>query len=563
LQKISAMQNRLDRNLKWMAAAIIAIVGCLASLPYMSSREADGTMETLKAVAERERSYNQLLGLLKDAETGQRGYVITGDRDFLDPYEGARAELPGVLDHLAETADTPAEQALVRDVTNLADRKMAELARTVHMRDGEGFAPTAAIVTNGEGKAYMDDLRHLIGTRIATLGTRRAALRGKLEQDLDRNTALAIAASLVSTLIVCVALYVGGRSLRQRAQAVEHARQLGAAQAAHALETQLRNQRLTVSAQMLQAMDSLNVTTELAGVLRAFLPRLLPDTLGAIYLYRNSRDYLERCAVWGDGGEHAELMTPTQCWSLRLGAVHQAAGADALHCPHCRHAEVAHVQQWCVPMVSQGEVIGLLVVAAPVDAQPQLEQAFVVTVAEQLGLGISNIHLREVLRRQSTVDELTGLYNRRYFDEACRHELFRAERKKTPFALVMVDLDHFKRMNDTYGHDAGDQVLREAAHRVQDGVRRSDIACRYGGEELVLLLPECDAQAAAKCAEGIRRALAAMTLSYRDLALPAVTASFGVAAWPEHGDSMEALLQAADAALYTSKNAGRNRVTIA
>jgi diguanylate cyclase (GGDEF)-like protein len=565
------MHKRVDPKLKWLGTVIIAIVASLASLPYLSSRAANATVEALQRVAERERAYARLFSLLKDAETGQRGYIITGDRAYLEPYAAARGSMPATLAELSGGAEGPEEAALMREIAALSGDKLGEMADTIRLRETGGLAAAAKAVSERRGKAIMDNLRNLIGDHLAALGRQRVDLRARMETGLERNTALAMAAAILSTAMIAVALALGGRTLRERGEAAQQARQLAAVQAAEALQVQARNSRLTVTAQMLQALDSLISGDELAGVLPAFLPRLLPGTAGAVYLYRNSRDYLERCAQWGTDVEQPELITPGQCWALRLGGPHAARGPGALHCPHWM-PDGAHraldgaataAPSLCVPMVSQGEVIGLLGVTAPPGDEALLEQAFVVTLAEQLGLGISNINLREMLRRQSTVDELTGLYNRRYFDEACRHELYRSERKRTPFALVMIDLDHFKRMNDSYGHDAGDLVLREVAHCVHAGIRSSDIACRYGGEELVLLMPECDADAGSHCADTIRRAIAALELHYRDLALPPVTASFGVAAWPAHGGDMEALLKAADRALYASKRAGRDRVSVA
>jgi diguanylate cyclase (GGDEF)-like protein len=235
-----------------------------------------------------------------------------------------------------------------------------------------------------------------------------------------------------------------------------------------------------------------------------------------------------------------------------------------MHCAHCAGTPPAAGRtNLCVPMISQGEVLGLLVANIPAGADAAMDHAAATAISEQLALGTSNINLREVLRRQSTTDELTGLYNRRWFDETLRRELFRAERKRAALAVVMIDLDHFKRMNDTYGHEAGDLVLRAVGQCLRDGVRRSDVACRYGGEELVLVLPECDGAAAVRCAETIRTAIAALALQQGDVLLPAVTASFGVAVWPAHGDDAATLLQAADRALYTAKHAGRNRVCMA
>ncbi|WP_036167528.1 diguanylate cyclase [Massilia sp. 9096] len=551
------MTERIDRHLKWLGALILAIVAVLAALPYLSSREADATMAALSQVAARERTYEELLGALIDAETGQRGFIVTGDPAFLADYDAGLATVAAKLRTLRAGPTGGDEGAALERIAALTARKMAEMADTIALRRAHGFEAAGRAVADLRGKHDMDSLRALIGQRVAALAARRAALRQRTHATLADNSVLGIIASLVSGAVVFLALFVAARHLRERAEAAAQAR--------------VRNQRLEVTAQMLQALDSLTANAELPAILPVFLARLLPGSAGAVYLYRSSRDFLQLAALWGEaadaGAAHDELINPGECWGLRFGGPHLARGADSLRCPHGRHAGPAAagdagLEQLCVPMVSQGEVIGLLVVRRPRGAA-EIEQTVAVTVAEQLALGISNINLREMLRRQSSVDELTGLYNRRYFDEAVKREVFRAERKGAPFALVMVDLDHFKRMNDMHGHDAGDLALQAAARCLQDGIRRSDLACRYGGEEMALLLVDCDALAATRCAEAIRAAIAALSLEQRSARLPGLTASFGVAAWPDHGATPEDLLKAADRALYASKHAGRDRVTLA
>jgi diguanylate cyclase (GGDEF)-like protein len=368
---------------------------------------------------------------------------------------------------------------------------------------------------------------------------------------LGYNTVLGIVASAASALVIGIALYVATRTLRERARAAAQAHDLAEALAEQARQSHARSQRLAHTAQMLQAMDSLTRAEELRDVLPAFLPKLLPGSSGAVYLYRNSRDFLQRAATWGGDTHHADLVGADQCWGLRFGRAHVAGSADGMHCAHCAGSPPdAGRTHLCVPMISHGEVLGLLVANVPAGPDAALDHAAATAISEQLALGTSNINLREVLRRQSTTDELTGLYNRRWFDETLRRELFRAERMRASLAVVMIDLDHFKHMNDTYGHEAGDLVLRTVGRCLREGVRRSDIACRYGGEELVLVLPECDATAARACAETIRKTISALQLHYADAALPQVTASFGIAL-------------SADRALYTAKHGGRNRVCMA
>jgi diguanylate cyclase (GGDEF)-like protein len=551
-------------RVRWLAVAILLIVAGLAALPFFSSREADATMAALQTVSDKERAYDHLMDMLTDAETGQRGYVLTGDLSFLAPYDEGTAGVPDALRALAALPADPAERSIQQEVARLAQKKVYELGATVRLRREVGFPPAAAVVGNHTGKTVMDRLRSLIGEREAALEQQRLVLRDRLNATLAYNTFLGIVASLASALFIAIALHVTKNSLRERVQAADQARLLAETQAEQARQSQARSQRLAVTAQMLQTMDSLTRTDELHAVLPAYLPRLLPGSSGAVYLYRNSRDFLQRTAIWGSAEHHPDLVSPDECWGLRFGHAHAASGSDDMHCEHWADAApTLERTDLCVPMISQGEVLGLLVASIPAGPHSVLDLAAANTISEQLALGTSNINLREVLRRQSTVDELTGLYNRRYLSETLRRELFRAERKRAALAVVMIDLDHFKHMNDTFGHEAGDAVLRAVGQCLRDGVRRSDIPCRYGGEELVLILPECDAAAAIRCAEGFRAAIEALELRQGDVLLPRVTASFGIAMWPANGEDATELLLSADRALYAAKNGGRNRVCMA
>jgi diguanylate cyclase (GGDEF)-like protein len=169
--------------------------------------------------------------------------------------------------------------------------------------------------------------------------------------------------------------------------------------------------------------------------------------------------------------------------------------------------------------------------------------------------------LRET-RELAITDPLTGLHNRRYLFELMGRELLKARRNRTPVAAILADIDHFKRFNDTWGHEAGDLVLKRVADVIREHVRGSDIGCRYGGEELAVILPQTTPEVAVERAERIRRGIAGLRLEHGGHPLDAVTASFGVAIFPQHADNAEALLRAADDALYEAKRAGRNRVVV-
>ncbi len=165
---------------------------------------------------------------------------------------------------------------------------------------------------------------------------------------------------------------------------------------------------------------------------------------------------------------------------------------------------------------------------------------------------------------QAIRDPLTSLFNRRYLEESLDRELSKAQRHKNPLAIIMLDADHFKMFNDTYGHLAGDKVLRDMGKHLVTYSRKEDIACRYGGEEFVLVLPETTLEVATQRAEDLRLTIeAGKKMKYKRQTLPTVTISLGVAVFPDHGNRVNALISAADKALYEAKEHGRNQVVVA
>ncbi|HET7775801.1 MAG TPA: sensor domain-containing diguanylate cyclase, partial [Azospira sp.] len=181
----------------------------------------------------------------------------------------------------------------------------------------------------------------------------------------------------------------------------------------------------------------------------------------------------------------------------------------------------------------------------------------------QLAFRLQEIDLlQDKLKEQAIRDALTGLFNRRYLDETLEREVTRAQREGYPLAIAMLDLDHFKRLNDTYGHRAGDEMLRTFGQFLAHHARGDDIPCRYGGEEFVLVLPHVSQEVAMQRAEEWRAAFAEMTVNFGHLQLKA-TVSIGIACYPDHGAKAGKVLDAADAALYQAKEMGRNRVVLA
>jgi diguanylate cyclase (GGDEF)-like protein len=322
-----------------------------------------------------------------------------------------------------------------------------------------------------------------------------------------------------------------------------------------ALEARAQVEALFKMADMLQSALGY---ADANAVLRATAARLLPGLGGSLYIFNNSGDRLDLSTTWNWAEEEApaETISPTHCWALKRGKSHlNLLGPDALRCPH--HLGESVVLE--IPMMARGEVYGLLDIQAQGDdAEARLEAGAPVAnaLADAMSLALSNIALREKLRTQALRDPLTGLYNRRYMEDVLDRYASLAERNGSTLAVAMFDLDHFKRLNDEHGHALGDAVLTEVAASVIGAIRPSDVACRYGGEEFVVLFPDCSMVEAMSKAEILRSRIERLSENHG----ARVSASFGVATIPETSAKVADVLADADAALYRAKGEGRNRV---
>jgi diguanylate cyclase (GGDEF)-like protein len=326
----------------------------------------------------------------------------------------------------------------------------------------------------------------------------------------------------------------------------------------HNLETSL----LSKMNDFLQTSTS---EAEAYSVISEIAVQLFPEDSGAVFVLSASRDVLEAAVVWGALSPASLLFLPSECWAHRRGQSHLVLG----HEQRCAHVASDGHMYVCLPLLAQGVTLGILHIRegkAKVDKDDEecMTEKYRVAriLAEHIGLGIANLKLRITLRDLSIRDPLTGLFNRRYLEEALALEQYRAKRNAAQLAVIMIDIDHYKAFNDTYGHDAGDAVLRELGSFFKTHVRESDIACRYGGEEFILLLSPSTAEGARRCAEKIRENALLLNLRHADQDLGAITLSLGVAIFPDHASEAAMLIKAADVALYQAKGEGRNRVVM-
>jgi diguanylate cyclase (GGDEF)-like protein/PAS domain S-box-containing protein len=332
-------------------------------------------------------------------------------------------------------------------------------------------------------------------------------------------------------------------------------------------ELELQADQMTLLNEMVGLLECCGTSKEAFAVVDRSARALFPEAKsGTLYTFRASRNLVETAASWGTPQGLQPVFEPEECWALRRGQPHWSDAADGLVCPHLSEAPAA--QHLCVPMVGQGETLGILQLefACSSDEPPSVryaQQRLGANVAGQIALSLASLQLREKLHDQSIRDPLTGLFNRRFMEESLSRELVRAKRKGHPLSVLFLDIDHFKRFNDTFGHDAGDFVLESVADLLRGFFRGDDVPCRCGGEEFAIILPESLAQHAATRANALRAEVKKLGLQHRGVSLAAVTLSIGVATFPEHGANADDLLRAADQALYKSKSAGRDCVTLA
>jgi diguanylate cyclase (GGDEF)-like protein/PAS domain S-box-containing protein len=336
----------------------------------------------------------------------------------------------------------------------------------------------------------------------------------------------------------------------------------------HALVAQVeeRNRTMILANELADMLQACQIAEEAYQAIATFLPRFFPEDAGALYLLNNSRNLFEVVAKWGHDPPAIASFTPDECWSVRRGRLHRVVNSqESLPCRHV--TQIVPGGYLCVPLIAQGETLGVfhLRLNAPAEElTPELESVknqLALTLAEDMAMALSNLRLRETLRSQAIRDPLTGLFNRRYLEETMERELNRMKRQETSLGVIMMDLDHFKEYNDTFGHSAGDELLNTLGNLLKSHIRLEDIACRYGGEEFLLLMPGIPSEVVLARAESLRQAVKEMHRHYPGL--KPVTLSLGVAVYPEHGDTGLNLIQAADAALYRAKQAGRDQVMAA
>ncbi|MGM4988867.1 diguanylate cyclase [Tardiphaga sp. 841_E9_N1_2] len=498
-------------NVVLASGSAISLLMMLLAVITMRSRRLSGNLSTLDA-EQRALVDNPLAGILFTA--GHR--ILRGNRRIAELCGRSSATLPGnTIDELVATkADGEAFDAALNRIRDSAMATEVEL----HLRRSDG----STLLVDAYGKPLAaGDILWVIQ---------------------DKTDALAVEAER-----------------RAHAQAMEEA-----------------NERLTTSLQLSEIRaKEIVLLTELSGVLQSCQSReeifaavqtyagyLFTEEAGALYYLNNARNAVQRGAHWGALQADAVSFPVDDCWALRRGTTFPISEASqGLVCNHAGPCGATGTGFICQPLIAQNNLLGLLY-REHTSVFGEGADQLATMLAEQVSLAMANLELRELLRQQAVRDPLTDLHNRRYLEDALVRETTRSQQDGKPLALAMLDIDHFKGINDSHGHEAGDAVLRGLGRILRETTRASDIIGRFGGEEFLMLMPGVTVEVAAQRAQQVLDAVHRMQVTLPSAMRDGVTLSIGLAVVPVHVAKGDDLLAAADAALYEAKREGRNRVVI-
>lgn len=490
-----------------------------------------------------------LLNTMLDRETGLRGFLETGDEAFLAPYVGGSARFAAAARSAQGYAHgVPAAERTLNGQQALAAR-WQQVAQAVIDQAKRAGVHHLSLKDALRRKQVMDSFRAANARYLSAMNAQRVHL---LAVATALSTWIVVGLSLLLTLTGLWLVRVNFRRERRAQEALRAVEQRRDAREREYVEDRRR------FAEVVQVSETENEAREL---IKRRIETGLQGAQVTVLSRNNSANRLEATTPVPDGPLAQALVgaKPRSCLAIRLGREHEEQGAHNGSAAACELCGMAGSRSLCEPLLVSGEVIGSLLVSHedPLDEQGRRLINETVTYTAPVLANLRNLAIAE---RRAHTDSLTGLPNRRALDDTFKLLIAQAGRALTPLSAMLIDLDRFKEVNDTYGHDRGDEVLAAMATTLKDSVRSSDFAARLGGEEFLVLLPNTDPATAGVVAEGIAKKLASTNVHGMERM---VTASFGVAGYPMHGMDMPNLLRSADRALYQAKRDGRDCVRVA
>ena len=483
-----------------------------------------------------------------------RLYLMGKDRNDLATVQSNVIMLDAGLTHLAE---------LVKDneMQGVRAREMEGYVSDLRQQINDNNALPQAFDPRQEILKFRENIMKMQETERTLLSKRTDESRQSTYRSL-----LAGAVFLIISLAVVMILFAFLLRDVRRRQKTE--RQISLTNAQLESTVAVMKQRAGESTLLMSAREEMQLCTSAEQAHEAtvrYCQQLVPSVRTALLMINNSRQMVEITTTSENDLKILDGFPLDACCGLRSGRLRwRKSGHSEVHCGH--FLGVPPENYLCIPLAAHGDTIGVLYIECPsllATAEVKSHLESLEELVEMASMSIASLNLRSRLEHQSIRDGLTNLFNRHFMEISLDREVRRAARNQAELAILMLDVDHFKKFNDSYGHEAGDCILRDVAEIFRQEVRAEDIICRYGGEEFVIILPETSDAEAVERAESIRQCVSQMRVRFRGEALREVTLSIGVAIYPQSGATLEEMLRAADRALYTAKHEGRNRVILA
>ncbi|MBE3475955.1 diguanylate cyclase [Enterobacter cloacae complex sp. I7] len=522
-----------------------------------------------------------------------RLYVIKKNPQILDEYNASEKKLKSIelkLEKLQDTGASDDELALLHDglkiIDALQDEQQEALTSAARGEDAQAVALLYGMPYEQElerAQTQIDRFRQILDKRVIA-SVREATKKSK---------ALRTASEVMVGLTALLFLFVLGFILKRRvlrpvvrlsdvvhrlasqdfavetpnfnqideigdmAQAIRIFRENGLARQRLEKERDADWAIRELLARMTQRLQGCENFDDVINVAELFAPNIAPGIAGRLYVFDRDPWQMRCVAQWLSPADDAATFHPDACWAVRRGQSHPPVnGEPDVACYHLPESQSESAL--CVPLIAQGEAIGLLSFQN-ITPENAPARAYLELMAEALGLALANQRLRDALLEKALFDPLTGLRNRHHLEDTLHTQMTQAMRNGEPLSCMMIDIDHFKSINDRFGHEAGDQVIKNVATIVQRAAHDGGLAFRYGGEEFLVLLPGAGEAEAHACAQKIYNGVHALSLRYGLTEIGPVDVSIGIASYPEHAQS-DNLLRAADVALYRAKELGRSRI---
>ena len=595
-------QLKPQRRLTLTLALAVSVGGLLVVLLASSFVLEPLLFNTAAARAQERKRYHRLILneqrlmiAMLDQAVGLRAYLATGNPVFLEPYkQGVHNE--GVAKGAIEADLSPSDRDKVARAWLEAQRAGIEWQAAIAepQRLARAFGPIPDLdIKLLDGKRYFDRIRVAHAQLRAAFEDRSTISIADINSQLEalHQISLITAGSMALLGLIFIALFLK-HTAKPLAELAQTASQQGTfappaadtriaevytlSAALYNLDQSVRareqliqasHERALGLAQFSELVQQIADEQELRNVLgRTLLDEARPSK-AQILLRKASRNRLE--IAWpevpsDEQYNHAILAAPIKCRAVRTLQV-VTADAGTSRCCDCTLGVPEAGSYVCMPMLAAGDLVGIvnLQSRAPGGFSPDVLH-LVRSHIRFASTALSSIRLLASAHERALRDPLTGAYNRTFLSEHLEKQLSLARRRKAPLALLMLDLDHFKRLNDNYGHQIGDRALLAFVACMNSTIRGADTVVRYGGEEFVVLLPDAKLSDALEVAERVRTAVAALTLDTgREQLAGQIRTSIGLAVFPTHGDNEAKLVAAADRALYEAKSTGRNRVVVA